>query len=427
VQNALNEWHGPDRAVVAISDRRMFWVAGGCVVCFAGPNVPAAASGGDRPPEPWKWQRPPRLDGGNLTSAWGGFDAAMAKTPLGVDEVRGCLAEPPQVRSADAPLARRLRQRLEAAIAELRDGPWAPWIVQLGISGEERHFVRSAETMQTVALALPHLPPAARAQAVEYLDGLFASGVPLRRPSWEATGKRREPHELAPEVLARVARAAPPAAELADLYALWAYAHYADRWEKVLGQGDAIRGRLAEALDRPLAFRPDGLGGNAVEWLNGQLAGTLAAARIMARAGRAADTERAWQRLAELATERVHFERADGRLQSRREHHARIPRYLGLTPETASLLARHAGQPLRANLADLDRQLPVWHHAWGERLIGGENYISPPHLARALFLASAYGLRPPPADQARRLDHPWCRADLYCIEKLTALLSAARN
>ena len=49
VQNTVNEWHGPDRSIVSISDGRMFWIAGSCVVCFAGPDVQVADSGGTRP------------------------------------------------------------------------------------------------------------------------------------------------------------------------------------------------------------------------------------------------------------------------------------------------------------------------------------------------------------------------------------------
>ena len=64
VENTVNEWHGPDRSIAAISDERFFWIVGGCVVCFAGPDVQPAETGGDKPPAPWKWPKMPRLDGG---------------------------------------------------------------------------------------------------------------------------------------------------------------------------------------------------------------------------------------------------------------------------------------------------------------------------------------------------------------------------
>ena len=73
------------------------------------------------------------------------------------------------------------------------------------------------------------------------------------------------------------------------------------------------------------------------------------------------------------------------------------------------------------HVTGLARQLPLWYQAWQERMIGGENYISPPHLARGLFAALTDGkLKTAQAMQAY-LDQPWCRADLYYIEKLVML------
>ena len=88
------------------------------------------------------------------------------------------------------------------------------------------------------------------------------------------------------------------------------------------------------------------------------------------------------------------------------------------------MLGEFAGPSLHKNLSDLDRELPVWYQAWGERLIGGENYVSPPGLSRGLFLARAYGLRAEPPQLQQYLDQPWCKADLYYVDKLTATLRA---
>ena len=138
-----------------------------------------------------------------------------------------------------------------------------------------------------------------------------------------------------------------------------------------------------------------------VESFNARIGGLVAYARIMRQAGRAADAARGERRLAELVTERVHFERADPRLQSRRAHQAYVPRYLGWTPELGRILADHAGDRLAGNLRDLDRELPVWYQAWGERMIGGENYVSSPRLSHALLLALAELPHDNPADLAR--------------------------
>lgn len=55
-------------------------------------------------------------------------------------------------------------------------------------------------------------------------------------------------------------------------------------------------------------------------------------------------------------------------------------------------------------------------------MIGGENYVSPPHLARGLFVALADGLQATPEQLTKKLDQPWSRADVYYIEKLSAIL-----
>ena len=83
-------------------------------------------------------------------------------------------------------MAEALRARLDAAVTELVEGaPWAPWTVEMGIAHEEVHFWRSAETMQTVACALPHLSAAVRAKAAEEGVALFASP----EPAFEVVGK----------------------------------------------------------------------------------------------------------------------------------------------------------------------------------------------------------------------------------------------
>ena len=85
-------------------------------------------------------------------------------------------------------------------------------------------------------------------------------------------------------------------------------------------------------------------------------------------------------------------------------------------------MRRFAPEHLSRNVRDLTTGLPLWHQAYGERMIGGENYISPPHLARGLFAALADGTAAAPAQLAAKLDQPWCKADLYYIEKLCAIL-----
>lgn len=423
-----NEWHGPDKSICAIAAGRLFWVTGSQVVCIGGPDISAGPGAGNKPPQVKKSNLPWCVAGGNVASRGAGtFDESLESVVLSSTQLRRYLDASVAGRG-DSKLERALGGKLDAAVRELIEGwPWASLIVELGISGEERHFWRSAETMQIVAAALPYLAPATRDKAVAFLDDRWNEGAPLSAPVHLEKGARREPYNLGPGMKAYAAAAIQYNAGIEDLYAVWAYAHHADRWDKVLGRADAVA-EVFRAFDKgQFQFDHNGTRDEA-EHLNGQIAGVLAAARILGQAGREQDEQRALSLLAEMATHRVHHERADSwlirptRTASKGLHQAKAPRYIGLTPELGAMLRQYAGDLLDRNVRALMRGLPVWYQAWGERMIGGENYISPPHLARGVFMALADGCGASPEELAAKLDQPWCKADLYYIEKLTAIL-----
>ena len=409
--NMPNEWHGPDRSIVAIAENRLFWVVGSQVVCWGGPDVPKTGTGGRKPP-PMIKKRFDRIyaGGGNVTTGTVGGADQLEKRMLTAKDLERYLEPPGASASAGAS-----RDRLDAVVSELVDeGPWAPFILELGISREERHFWRASRTLQIVSLALPHLSPDVRKRAVAYLDRLVAGGAPLRKPVHSPEGKRRERYDLGPGMRKFASETPKAEAGIRDLYGLWAYAHYADRWEPVLAGVKEIRERFAADTSASL---------------NQRIAGTLAFARILSKAGSDAESRRALDRLPALVTERVHHERTDSnfvrRSAYRAIHTATIPRYVDLTPELCAILRKFAPDAFPRNLRGLATQLPVWYQAFAERMIGGENYTHTPELARGLFIGLADGRAATAAELARRLDHPWCRADLYFIEKLTALLRRA--
>lgn len=424
VQNTVNEWHGPDRSLVAITQGRAFWVVGSCVVCVAGSDVSGGEGAGDRPPEPWKWSQMPRIDGGNVTSSLGGYDRSLPQQEITAEQLDRFVTPVCSEHRSDEPLASLLQTRLDAQITQLLDGhPWAPWVVELGIAHEETHFRRTADTMRVVAMALPYLSPEVRERAGAFLDGLCEQGVPLDSLLFSADGQRREHYDLSPPLQdSRAGGQRTSKATLWDVYAVWAYAQYHDRWDHTLASLPAIGQELAEELAASPPTELAEIDGETIVQMNRQIAGLIGYERLLARTGDAPATLSARQKLAAWMTARVHLERADSRLQTRIGHHARIPRYEDLVPELSSALAHFAGADLQRNVEDLNRELPVWYQAWSERLIGGENYISPPALSRGLFAVMADGLGSPPDQLGRYLDQPWCRADLYYIERLTSFL-----
>jgi hypothetical protein len=433
-----NEWHGPDRAILAIAAGRMFWVAGSQVVCIAGPDVEATSTGGKRPPEPFAMRLPDVVPGGNVANrGQGEVEDQLGIDTLGLEDVSCFLPVPPasarpaEGESADAAKV-KLRALLEehvAAVVKGSDGqPWAPMVLQLGISREERHFWRTTETLATISCALPFLSGPERQDAIHYLDRLVSSGVPLRKPVHSPEGARREPFLLGPGMQAFAARVPSYEASVDDLYGLWAYAHFADRWDVVQGLMPEIARLFQQARTEPIRFDPDDMERDASMYLNRRIAGLIGAVRLFDHFRQPFERDQALDMLADDVTLRVHHERSDHRLvrptkgDSGAIHQAAVPRYVDLVPELAMVLREHAGPALDRHISGLQKALPVWYQAYGERMIGGENYISPAHLSRGLFLVWADSGIGQVDDLAAKLDQPWGRADLYYIEKITAVL-----
>src|SRR6185295_7229361 len=211
-----------------------------------------------------------------------------------------------------------------------------------------------------------------------------------------------------------------PPSPAADPYALWAWASITGSWEKVLSRETELRKTFESIKAATIDPRAKDAGAR----VNAQIAAALGYARIMDQSGKKEEVERALALLAELVSERVHHERADTNFirEVRGAHSGSIPRYHDLVPEIPALLRAFAPKEFERNVRALDAQIPVWYQAFAERMAGGENYTHTPLIARGMFAALADGLQAPPEELASRLDQPWCRADLYHVEKLTAAL-----
>jgi putative pyrroloquinoline-quinone binding quinoprotein len=429
-----NEWHGPDRSIISIGYQRLFWVVGSQVVCLGGPEVPRTDTGGTKPP-PLLKSKLPLVQGGNMVHSTSKYDSSLPKFQIPAEEIRKIVSRLPATTSQNSSrsqLSKDLQTQLDRAMLELIEGdPWAPFIVELGIMREDRYFWRTAETMQIIAQALPYLSESVRKKATVYLDTMFQNRMPLVQAVHEHVGRRRrEMYQYGPGMENFAKRRINYKPNIEDLYAVWAYAHYASAWDNVLPQLPTIRRLYQEFSQSSFTFDHTDNRNDAAEHLNRQIAGVIGYLRILQKADLSEETKEPWDHLTMMVNERVHHERADSGLirasvcwgHGNDSHNAKIPRYVGLTPELTAILSQYTGETFRDHVTGLSKQLPLWYQAWGERMIGGENYISPPHLARGLFTALAQG-QVYTADQMHKyLDQPWCKADLYYIEKLTLII-----
>jgi hypothetical protein len=337
------------------------------------------------------------------------------------------LAENPTYEQAEGELADALRARLDAQVLELVEGgPWAPLAIQLGISGPQVYFRRTAETMQAVALALPHLSPEVAAKAKAYLDQLYRDGVPLMKPVWPGgEGKRREAYDLAPEINNVAQKTLDYKTSVKDLYALYAYARATENMDVLRKHQADMNALFRRATQKSFEFKFDDLKSNAAQELNAIAAGVLAYARSMDLLGNEEQVDEALKVLKPLMIQRAYHEMSNRRLvrpEGGVLHTANTPRYRDLTPETAAIIDALAGEALQNNINDLLTGLPIWYHAYGERMVGGENYISPPSLAHSIFIALADGVRAEPETLAAFVDQPWGQGDLFYINKIAAAL-----
>lgn len=140
--------------------------------------------------------------------------------------------------------------------------------------------------------------------------------------------------------------------------------------------------------------------------------------------------EQASARVRELPELRVNLGRINPRM-ARRTHSStkhlhvyKLPRFVQLTPEVGRALGQWMESYEAGRLVCYRRKRPGWHMAFGDRLIGGENYTNPLHFSRALFAGASLIERVPPDSSMRWIDVPWCEGDFYFIEKCVYALWA---
>jgi hypothetical protein len=425
---AANEWHGPARGAVAISDDQLFWVTGSRVLCMRGgaaatpPIAPEKSEG----PLPRVDPRPP------VPPASGAIDAFRL------------IAELRRVEDVSEPATKELRSDLAREVRELLDGwLWAPFYLQMGIGSRDFYFAHPSYAVQALSLAYPYLPAdlaaRAKARASEELAGcLQTDALPLDR------GRRRELFDVPPHDLTWSYHPRWPT--VSHLHAVWLYGDLTGDWESIRAFWPRIQGVWRHHAARPLA--PDPKQGGHL-YLNRTAAGCLAYARLARRFGTAADAADATRELNRLLTLMLAYYRdrastaAATLLQATsggdtehnqgrklyfhlNNHKSKLALFLDLTPELGRALAAAAPNETAALRRWVELLMPTFYLAFEERSVHyGENFVDLPDSVHGVFLAHAFLWNAPSERLARYTDLPWVRADLCHIEKLVRAIEAA--
>jgi len=324
------------------------------------------------------------------------------------------------VRPSPAP---PLRARLAAAVEELVSADWAPLAFPEGKFPGEGYWAYGdpAELFYALGLAWPYLPRELQARAQAYArahldrdNPIFARFLPVGR------GQRRERYASAH--FQRTAHCRLRELGLPRLYPLWLYAWASGDWTFVEAHWQDFKDVLTRS--QPPEWQADGK--------NGCLSGLIAYCRMAAHVKDNEALEAAKPRALAAMRERIEYEAtmtrggvyyycASGMLRSG------PARWTFLTPEIGRLCRAYAAEVQNALVARyIDYHKPTWYMAWGIlACYGHENCCEMPIHTISHFQAKAFLVDTPADELAHAVDVPWCRADLYHIEKLALAIRAS--
>jgi hypothetical protein len=396
---ARNEWNGPARGGVAVVGKRIYWQTGSRLLC--------------------------------LVSAEKGKPAPDEET-VGVDVPTN------QAPAAALPDDKALRQRLQNAVEEFLERSWAPLVVEPGLAGRKFLFATSCDEFVALTLAWPHLPAGLQAKVRTFLARRWKEQPPYSTTAVLPLqkGEPREWHPVLPRLRTSEGKRSEPHA-LAGCYAAWLYASRVGERTAVEADWPALRRLLADFRQRK---QPD------ERYLNLHLAGALALGRL-ARLFGDADTEKeAGKRAGELSERLVKrweqsarrvgtpivpsirewdafIGRGDGLFVPVRPHFHLLSLFDGLTPEVASVIRTKAGKAADRVWGAFETLCPTWPLQGEERQVHtGENAFDPPDFALSAYRALAWLRQAKKEVLTAGLDIPFCRADLFFIEKLAVRL-----
>jgi len=216
------------------------------------------------------------------------------------------------------------------------------------------------------------------------------------------------------------------------VYAFWAYCHHAADSAAARSHWPAIKARLQPLLttNYPFDLQKKTFASDETEILNGNLAGLIGYIRLARRNADAVAEKAALARGVQLLELRVNRERVNPQIleptpsSTKHLHLVKLARYCGMVPEIGERVRTLTDGCGAERLKRFREARNGWHLAFGDRLIGGENYTNPPHFSRALFAGAVFVEQLPARQILDFVDVPWCHGDFYFIEKCVSALWA---
>jgi hypothetical protein len=311
-----------------------------------------------------------------------------------------------------------LKAKLASEVAELISQTWQPLVFPPGKHPRKayRIFADPTETLFTLARAYPYVDADLQTRIREYVKQLRRPGGPLEGPVGKravdpAQGAVRSYYDIAPDKLFRVMDDI-TRGDVARLYPLWLWAGVTNDWSHIESNWD----RLKALVDQPPNKMEE-------DCRNGYLAGLIAYCRMADRMKDEPSRQNGLRVSRAALRERLAYEfsRTKGGLITEVPVlRSTFARWRHLTPEVGRFLAHYAGQTHK-QLMDVyvDYHRPTWYLAWGvETLWRNESPFAFPTMPAEIFTARAWILDEPAGKLASFLDIPWCKADLFYVQKL---------
>ncbi len=350
--------------------------------------------------------------------------AANAVSEITNSELDRFIWEVPIIKFQDSSVLTSLQVEISRCVRELISNQWRPLIFPPGKHPREayRFFTEPTETLYTLALAYKYLDPDLQREVKKYVAAMSSSGGPLEGPVGQRrynpdVGEVRSLYDPVPESIVQV-RDDIVRSDLARLYPFWLWAHVTGDWSRIEQNWDFMR----KLIDQPPNKMEE-------DCRNGYLAGLIAYCRMAMRMRDKEAVEKGRDSAQKAFRLRLEYEFA----HTRGGLITQVPvlrtifgRWRHLTPEIGRLCSEYT-KKTHQDLMDVyvDYHRPTWYLAWNvETMWRNECPFSFPTVAAEVFTARALILREPAEELARYIDIPWCKADLFYIQKLVYTIEA---